>query len=41
MKTITLENIYDSLIEGKYEIAIEPEIAKRALVPLEYMINMN
>lgn len=41
MKTITLEDIYASLVEGKYEISIKPEIAEKALVPLEYMINMN
>lgn len=41
MKIITLENIYSALIEEKYEITIEPEIAQRALLPLENMINMN
>lgn len=41
MKTITLENLYTSIVEEKHEIIVEPELAKKALIPLEKMINMN
>ncbi|PKL77750.1 MAG: quinolinate synthase [Ignavibacteriae bacterium HGW-Ignavibacteriae-4] len=41
MKTITLENLYTSIVEEKHEIIVEPELARKALIPLQNMINMN
>ena len=41
MKRITLPAILDSLLELKEEVCVEPEIAKRALKPIERMINLN
>ena len=41
MKTITLENIYSALKEEKHKIEIDPQIAQKAIIPLENMINMN
>lgn len=40
MKTITLENIYSSIVNEKYEIKVDEELARKALKPLQNMINM-
>lgn len=40
MKTINLDNLYASIVEEKYEIIVEPELARKALIPLQNMINL-
>lgn len=41
MKMITLEKIYKSLVEEKFEIFIDEEIRKQALIPIERMIELS
>jgi len=38
MKMITLENLHRSLLHGRHEVRVTPEIAARALVPIERMV---
>ncbi|HEV7936790.1 MAG TPA: quinolinate synthase NadA [Solirubrobacteraceae bacterium] len=38
MKMITLEKLRDALREMKFEVRVEPEIAKRARVPIDRMV---
>lgn len=40
MKTITLENLRDSLRDDKFVVEVDPEIAERAKVPIERMISI-
>lgn len=39
MKTINLENLYQSIVQERYEINVAPELAQKAVVPLVNMIN--
>ncbi len=41
MKRITLSKILDALVEMKEEVLVDPEIAARARVAVERMINLN
>jgi quinolinate synthase len=41
MKRITLPKILDSLLYLKEEVTVPSEIAARARVPIERMINLN
>ncbi|MDX6697385.1 MAG: quinolinate synthase [Solirubrobacteraceae bacterium] len=38
MKMITLPKLRDSLLEGRHEVRVPPEIAERARVPIERMV---
>jgi quinolinate synthase len=40
MKRITLENIFDSLVEMKHEVTVDPAIADRARLAVERMVNL-
>jgi quinolinate synthase len=40
MKKITLEKVYDSLLHEQYEVKVPLEIAKKARVPIERMLNI-
>jgi quinolinate synthase len=40
MKRITLENIYDTLVEGRYEVTVDPAIAERARLAVQRMIDL-
>ncbi len=40
MKQNTLENLYESLRDMKYEITLDPELARKALVPIERMLKI-
>ncbi|MDX1495659.1 MAG: quinolinate synthase, partial [Longimicrobiales bacterium] len=40
MKRITLQNIRDSLLEMKHEVHVPPEVAKRARVAVERMLEV-
>ena len=40
MKKITIEKVYDSLLNGKYEVKVPLEIAKKAKIPIERMLNI-
>ncbi|MGN6614463.1 MAG: quinolinate synthase NadA [Candidatus Nitrosocosmicus sp.] len=40
MKKITLEKVYDSLMHEQYEVKVPLEIAKKARVPIERMLNI-
>jgi quinolinate synthase len=40
MKKITLERVYDSLVHEQYEVKVPLEIAKKARVPIERMLNI-
>lgn len=40
MKTITLENLRDSLLYSQFEITVDPEIAKRARKAIERMVSL-
>ncbi|MDE7096560.1 MAG: quinolinate synthase NadA [Muribaculaceae bacterium] len=41
MKMITLEKLRDALRDGKPEIHVDPEIAKKALKPIERMLQLS
>ena len=41
MKRITLEGIRDSLVYDRYEVTVDPEIAARAVAPIERMLEMS
>ena len=38
MKRITLQGIYDSLLEMKHEVVVDPQIAQRARIAIERML---
>ena len=38
MKMITLEKLYRSLRDDVFEVTVEPETARRALLPIERML---
>ncbi len=40
MKKITVEKVYDSLLNEKYEVKVPLEIAKKAKIPIERMLNI-
>lgn len=40
MKMITLEKLYDSLLNEKFEVKVPEEIAKRARLPIERMLQI-
>jgi len=40
MKRITLENIYTALLEEKFEVVVDPQIATRARAAVQRMIDM-
>ncbi|HEX5667130.1 MAG TPA: quinolinate synthase NadA, partial [Hyphomicrobium sp.] len=41
MKRISLEAIYESLRDLKYEVTVDPDIAERARRAVERMVNLN
>lgn len=41
MKLNTLEKVYEALRDGKPEITVEPEVAEKALRPIERMLAMS
>jgi len=41
MKMNTLEKVYESLRDEKYEIKVEPEIAERAVLPIRRMLELS
>lgn len=40
MKKITIEKVYDSLLNEKYEVNVPLEIAKKAKIPIERMLDI-
>jgi quinolinate synthase len=38
MKQNTLRNLYECLRDERYEITVDPELARRARVPIERML---
>ena len=40
MKKITIEKVYDSLLNEKFEVKVPLEIAKKAKIPIERMLNI-
>lgn len=40
MKTITLENIYDCLVKGQFEVTVDPAIIERAALAVQRMIDL-
>ena len=40
MKKITVEKVYDSLLNEKYEVKVPLEIAKKAKIPIERMLDI-
>jgi quinolinate synthase len=40
MKKITIDKLYDSLLNEKFEVKVPLEIAKRARIPIERMLNI-
>lgn len=40
MKKITIEKVYDSLLNEKYEVKVPLKIAKKAKIPIERMLNI-
>src|SRR6202012_2475865 len=40
MKRITLKNIHDALLHGRFEVTVDPAIAVRAAAAVQRMINM-
>jgi quinolinate synthase len=40
MKRISLENIYDSLVNMRYEVTVDPDVALRARRAVERMVNL-
>ncbi len=41
MKMITLEKVYDSLIQNKYEVNVPEKIANKARLSIERMLSIN
>ena len=41
MKRISLETIYESLRDLKYEVTVDPDVAERARRAVERMVNLN
>jgi len=41
MKKITVEKVYNSLINGVYEVKVPQEIASKARIPIERMLNIS
>jgi quinolinate synthase len=37
----TLESLHSSLLTGSNEIHVDPELARRALIPLQRMLDFN
>jgi quinolinate synthase len=40
MKRISLENIYEALAFGRYEVTVEPAVAERARAAVQRMIDL-
>jgi len=40
MKMITLENIYEALVNDRYEVTVDPAIAKRARLAVQRMVDL-
>jgi quinolinate synthase len=40
MKRITLENIYDALLNGRHEVTVDPAIAERARLAVQRMVDL-
>ncbi|HLI65915.1 MAG TPA: quinolinate synthase NadA, partial [Caulobacteraceae bacterium] len=40
MKRISLENIYEALVKEQYEVTIDPDVAARARLAVQRMIDM-
>jgi quinolinate synthase len=40
MKRITLENIYEALVHGRYEVSVDPAIAERARLAVQRMVDL-
>jgi quinolinate synthase len=40
MKRITLENIYDSLVHGRFEVKVDPLISRRARASIQRMLDL-
>jgi quinolinate synthase len=40
MKRITLDNIYQSLVEERFEVTVDPAVAERARLAVQRMIDM-
>jgi quinolinate synthase len=40
MKRITLENIYETLLTGRYEVTVEADIAERARLSVQRMVDL-
>jgi quinolinate synthase len=40
MKRISLENIYDSLVNLRHEVTVDPDVAHRARRAVERMVNL-
>jgi quinolinate synthase len=40
MKRITLQNIYDALVQDRYEVTVDPAVAERARASVQRMIDM-
>jgi quinolinate synthase len=40
MKRITLPKIYDSLLHNRVEVTVDPEVAGRARLAVERMVNL-
>ena len=41
MKQNTLRKLYESLRDMKYEITVDPELARRAIIPIDRMLSIN
>ena len=40
MKLITLQNIHDALLHGRFEVTVDPAVAVRAAAAVQRMIDM-
>jgi len=40
MKRITLENIYEALLEGRHEVTVDPAVAERARLAVQRMVDL-
>jgi quinolinate synthase len=40
MKRITLENIYDALLHGRHEVTVDPDVAERARLAVQRMVDL-